>query len=72
MATNDGTLMVPVLNGSYSKQTCSRWEELAASLKWQASVSIELGVRTEFRCLNPPRGARQTVVVDGMTDDDQS
>jgi hypothetical protein len=72
MGTPDGRLVVAGPDRSFRNVTCSRWEELASSLKWHAAVSAELGVRTEFRCLNPPPGAQQTVVVDGMTDGGKS
>jgi hypothetical protein len=64
MNTQDGKRVL-VLNES-KIVSCSRWEELGDSLRWQGQVASILGAHTEFRLMNQPQGlAIKSVVVGG-------
>eukprot|EP00629_Pelagomonadales_sp_RCC1024_P012200 CAMPEP_0119271176 /NCGR_PEP_ID=MMETSP1329-20130426/7866_1 /TAXON_ID=114041 /ORGANISM="Genus nov. species nov., Strain RCC1024" /LENGTH=376 /DNA_ID=CAMNT_0007271219 /DNA_START=149 /DNA_END=1276 /DNA_ORIENTATION=+ len=62
MGTTDGKRIVNN-GGREGMVSCSRWEELGASIGWHAKLAVELGAWTEFRMLNQPGGSDQNVVV---------
>lgn len=64
MATSDGHVLISGHAGVAGMVSCSRWEELGASICWHAEMSSRLHVPTEFRLLNPPgAGAAQIITV---------
>jgi hypothetical protein len=64
MATSDGHVLIEGSAGVEGTVSCSRWEELGASIMWHAELASKLEVPTEFRLLNPPgRRAAQIVHV---------
>jgi len=67
MATGDGHRVFSKL-GLTGMISCSRWDELGASLSSLARVAIDLGAKTEFRMLNrPSNGSPQVVQVGDKT-----
>jgi len=61
MATGDGHRLVSRI-GITGTTSCSRWDELGASLSSLARVAVDLGVKTEFRMLNAPANGSPKVV----------
>jgi len=58
MGTVDGRRVVE----SGRTVSCSRWEELGASVAFHAGIAAELGAPTEFHLLNDPSGRGARVV----------
>ena len=46
---------------------CTRWAELADSIRWHATMAAHLAAPTEFRLLNPPRAGTSQVRVCACT-----
>ena len=72
MQIQDGCIFLIRPNGAFVKVPCSRWDELASSLRWHSTVAHELCARTEFRLLNQPPGLPKMVVFDGGPGDAQA
>jgi len=70
MSTPDGHRLHQNRNGSQTFVNCTRWAELAESLRWHATLAARLGARTEFRLLNPPGNGAPQVVVTGLGEPD--
>jgi hypothetical protein len=68
MNTQDGKRL---LNKS-KLVSCSRWEELGDSLRWQGQVASILGAHTEFRMLNHTRTLTKMKYVVGAAGMDQN
>merc|ERR550514_942300 len=66
MSTTDGHRVQRSIGGKERVVACSRWEELADSLRWHAELAARLGAQTEFRLLNPPGNGAQQVVMAGV------
>jgi hypothetical protein len=65
MTTSDGHELVVSRVGSKTYEgfsPCSRWKELASSLKWIGSLAIDIDAHTEFHLLNPAGGVQEVVL----------
>jgi hypothetical protein len=72
MCTQDGEIVIQPQPGLYRKVSCSRWDELAESMRWHARTTIALKGHTEFRLLNAPsNGAPQSLLIDGSSNEQQ-
>jgi len=61
MGLVDGSRLVKH-HGREGMVSCTRWEELCASIEWHAKLAIELGAWTSFRLLNQAAGPRVVTV----------
>jgi hypothetical protein len=63
MQASDGSMLVKLASGGTRKTSCSRWQELAATLGAIGDLSQAVGARTDFMLLNPTFSAPQFVSV---------
>jgi hypothetical protein len=66
MATCDGKVMIES-GGKTANVTCSRWEELGASIAWHSEMAEATQTPTTFRLLNPPGGGAQQMFTAGTS-----
>jgi len=65
MAAPDGARLVQDGRGSYRRVAATRWEELRETVLAQARLASALRARLDIHLLNPPRGGRQFLSLDG-------
>ena len=63
MRKKDGQHLEVHEDGSISSTPCSRWAELADTLRWHGAVAEELQAWTQFRLLNAAMGCQQNITV---------
>jgi hypothetical protein len=72
MSTSDGHRLAQDAKDRDCMVACSRWEELADSLRFHAQLAAKLRAPTQFRALNPPCGGAPQVVRVGYPDGDEA
>jgi len=65
MGTSDGNRIVET-PGQERVAQCTRWAELADSIRWHATMAAHLAAPTEFRLLNPPRAGTSQILQCGV------
>lgn len=63
MRRKDGRKIVENDDGTLGEESCRRFDELTATLKWHAHIAEHLGAWTQFRLMNAAMGCQQNVTV---------
>ncbi len=66
MRTVDGSRTVDIAGGAAAQVQCTRWEELADSIRFHSRVAEALAAPTEFMLLNRPGGNTPLTVTCGQ------